>query len=60
MASLTPETDKLYALAVYDMPYDTSYGSFNYKAWETIRLLKKHMERFEKERNEALDKNKPQ
>jgi len=51
MKNKTPETDRLYKLAVYGMPYDTSYGEFNYKAWETIKVLKSHLERFELELN---------
>lgn len=46
------ETEKLYKLAIYNAPYDPNYKN-NYPLWRTIRLLKSHMERFEKERDEA-------
>ena len=51
----TPETEKLYKLAIYDLPYDTNYRT-NYQTWQTVGLLKSHMERFERERDEAREK----
>jgi chromosome segregation ATPase len=50
----TPETEKLYKLAIYDLPYDTNYRT-NYQTWQTVGLLKSHMERFERERDEARE-----
>ena len=48
----TPETEKLYKLAIYHLPYDTNNRA-NYQVWHTVGLLKSHMERFERERDEA-------
>lgn len=62
----TPDTERAYNLCIYGMPYDTSYGSFNYLAWDALRACKKWMERFERERDEArselnnLKSNNPQ
>ena len=48
----TPETEKLYKLAIYHLPYDTNNRA-NYQVWHTVGLLKSHMERFERQLDEA-------
>ena len=50
MNTPTPETEELYKLAIYDLPYNTSYKA-NYQVWQTVKLLKNHMARLERERD---------
>lgn len=50
----TPETERRYKLAIYELPYDTNYRA-NYQVWKTVKILKEHMERFERERDEARE-----
>lgn len=50
----TPETERRYKLAIYELPYDTNYRA-NYQVWKTVKILKEHMERFERERDEASE-----
>ena len=50
----TPRTERLYKLAIYELPYDTNYRA-NYQVWKTVKILKEHMERFERERDEARE-----
>lgn len=55
----TPISDEAYQLSTYDLPYDTSYGDFNRKAWEAVKTMKLHMEKMEKElqeKNPALSR----
>jgi hypothetical protein len=51
----TPETKRLYPLAIYGVPFDT-FNPHNYRVWQAFKVLKGHLERFERERDEAREK----